>query len=68
MSDPLEFTQMLHDFHNKLKMSNAIVYRFPLGMLLIDANKMKKLLIPVPISCLKVGIVQIKLRYPYKKD
>ncbi|KAH9492578.1 Dynein heavy chain 6, axonemal [Bulinus truncatus] len=52
-SDPGLFTDLIVKFHQQHRMAMAIPDRLPLGFLLIDAQMLKKTLIPAPIECLK---------------
>ncbi|KAL3884515.1 hypothetical protein ACJMK2_024650, partial [Sinanodonta woodiana] len=46
------FAESLNTYHHQHKMAMAIKEKRPIGMLLVDALKMKNLLIPSPLRCL----------------
>jgi len=53
-SDVAWFSESLERYHGQHKMAEAIKEKRPIGMLLVDATKMKSLMIPSPIRCLDV--------------
>lgn len=48
------FAESLGRYHKEIKMAESINVKFALGMLLVDAEKIKSLLIPSPNRCLDV--------------
>ncbi|KAK3599709.1 hypothetical protein CHS0354_037182 [Potamilus streckersoni] len=46
------FAESLNTYHHQHKMAMAIKEKRPIGMLMVDALKMKNLLIPSPLRCL----------------
>ncbi|XP_046331899.2 dynein axonemal heavy chain 6-like [Haliotis rufescens] len=48
------FSEHLEKYHSQHKMAESIVAKRPIGMLLVDALKMKNQLIPSPLRCLDV--------------
>ncbi|CAH1788943.1 unnamed protein product, partial [Owenia fusiformis] len=48
------FAESLARYHKQHRMAQAIIPKRPIGMLLMDADKMKSMLIPSPIRCLDV--------------
>ncbi len=54
-SDVAFFSEHLEKYHSQHKMAESIVAKRPIGMLLVDALKMKNQLIPSPLRCLDVS-------------
>ena len=48
------FAEALENYKKQIKMAEGISVRHPLGMLLIDTDKMRSLMIPSPNRCLDV--------------
>ena len=63
-SDVPFFAEALETYTREIKMAEGIVERHPLGMLLVDAQKLKSLMIPSPNRCLDVinDILPVKAR------
>ena len=55
------FNESLARYHKQHGMAEAIKEKRPIGMLLIDAVKMKSLMIPNPLRCLDVSTSPIKM-------
>ena len=55
LSDVAFFSEALERYHGQHKQAEAIKEKRPIGMLLVDAIKMKSLLIPSPLRCLNVS-------------
>lgn len=55
LSDVAFFDEALTRYHKQHGMAEAIKEKRPIGMLLIDAVKMKGLMIPSPLRCLDVS-------------
>ncbi|GFR70567.1 dynein heavy chain 6, axonemal-like [Elysia marginata] len=49
------FAEHLEKYNTQHKMARHIAEKRPIGMLLVDATKMKSLLIPSPLRCLDVS-------------
>ena len=49
------FSEALGRYHHEHKMAELIIEKRPIGMLLVDATKMKGLMIPSPLRCLDVS-------------
>ena len=49
------FAEALERYHRQHKMGESIKEKRSIGMLLVDAEKMKSLLIPSPLRCLDVS-------------
>lgn len=56
VSDVEFFADQLDTYHKQHKMALKIKEKRPIGMLLVDATKMKGLLTPSPLRCLDVSI------------
>ena len=58
------FDEALARYNKEIKMSEGIIEHHPLGMLLVDAVKMKSLMTPSPNRCLDVinDILPVKAR------
>ena len=54
-TDVAFFAEALERYHKQHKMAEGIIERRPIGMLLVDAIKMKNQLIPSPLRCLDVS-------------
>ena len=54
-TDVAFFADHLSLYNKQHKMAEAIIEKRPIGMLLLDATKMKSLLIPSPLRCLDVS-------------
>ena len=55
VSDVAFFAEHLDKYHKQHEMAVKIKEKRPIGMLLVDATKMKGLLIPSPLRCLDVS-------------
>lgn len=55
VSDVAFFGEHLDKYHKQHSMAVKIKEKRPIGMLLVDATKMKGLLIPSPLRCLDVS-------------
>lgn len=56
LADVEYFAEHLDTYHRQHKMATKIYEKRPIGMLLVDATKMKGLLIPSPLRCLNVRV------------
>ena len=56
-SDVAFFAEALARYHKQHKMAEAIKEKRTIGMILVDALKMKNLLIPSPLRCLDVSLL-----------
>jgi len=55
LADVAWFSEALERYHGQHKLAEVIREKRPIGMLLVDAVNMKKLIIPSPLRCLDVG-------------
>jgi len=55
------FAESLERYHSQHKSALSVRNQRPLGMLLVDAMKLKDKLIPNPLRCLEVGATPTKV-------
>lgn len=58
------FGEALERYHGQHRMAQVTKEKRSIGMLLVDATKMKNLLIPSPLRCLDVSSVNLFITTP----
>lgn len=58
-SDVHFFSNSLDKYNSEHEQAVSILEHRPIGMILVDCKKLKEVLIPSPLKCLEVSVVQI---------